>query len=345
MSGSRRARSRWGLLPLALAGAMMVTACDDEVAEPFEIEGTGGVEGLLFFDANEDGAFTPTAGDSALAGVDLVVRERSTEQAFNGASVTTGADGRFLVEALPPGTHDLLIDTLSVPAGVRFCQNPIPVTIYRHEVNYEPVDGRSSCLITIAEAEALAADAEYVTVAGVVTSSPGQITGSNTFVQDETGGVLVYGSLDPAIEVGDYIEVSGTITQYFTTLEITGPTLKSRVAGYGEVEPRAVTTGEIAASGGQAAAEIQGLLVTVQAAELTVAFGADGLNERNGKINDGTGQAEIRIYDGVVEDAATLGEVMSVGTCYDITGIVGDFSETAQIYPRTLDDIEEVPCT
>ncbi|MFP4622547.1 MAG: hypothetical protein ACLFRX_00050 [Gemmatimonadota bacterium] len=341
----RVALTRRGLVPLALAGALMVTACDDEVAPPFDVEGTGGVEGMVFYDADEDGVFTPTAGDSALAGIDLVVRERSTEQAFNNATVTTGADGRFVVDGLPLGTHDLLVDTLSAPAGVRFCQNPLPVTVYRNEVNYEPVGGRSSCLVTIAAAEAMAEEAAYVTVAGVVTSSPGQMYGPNTFIQDETGGLLIYGLDAPDVEVGDYIEVSGTIVQYYNTLELTSPVLKNRVAGYGEAEPEPVTTGQIAAEGGDPESFIQGLLVRVDAAELVVEFGGGGINERNAKINDGSGQTEIRIYDGVVDDAATLNSLMTVGTCYQITGLVGEFGSTGQIYPRTLDDIVEVPCT
>jgi DNA/RNA endonuclease YhcR with UshA esterase domain len=105
-----------------------------------------------------------------------------------------------------------------------------------------------------------------------------------------------------------------------------------------------VTTADIASDGGVSDSFIQGLLVKVEAAELTVAFGGDGLNERNAKINDGSGQTELRLYEGVVEDAATLNDLMSVGTCYDITGVVGEYSQTGQIYPRTLEDIEEVPC-
>lgn len=343
----RGAFRRGGLVSLAFAGALVFTACEDDVAPPFEVEGTGGVEGLVFFDADEDGEFNPTAGDSALAGVDLVVRERSTEQAFSGASVTTNESGRFMVQGLPAGTHDLLIDTLSAPASIRFCQNPMPVTVYLNELNYEGVDGKASCLITIAEAEALAADAEYVTVSGVVTSSPDQISGGNTFLQDETGGILLFGgSLDEdGIEVGDFIEVSGTVVQYYNTLEITNPVLKRLVPDYGAPAPEVVTTEDIAMDGGDPLSLIQGLLVTVEGAELVAAFGSGDLNERNGTLNDGSGPAQIRIYDGVVEDAATLNDVMTAGTCYDVTGVVGEFSQTGQIYPRSTDDIVEVPCS
>lgn len=343
----RAAYTKGWLVPLALAGALVFTACDDETAPPFEVEGSGSIEGLVFYDADEDGVFSPTAGDSALSGVDVLVYERSTDQLFSGASVTTGPNGRFVVEGLPLGTHDLLVDTLTAPGSIRFCQNPQPVTVYRNETTYEPVDGKSSCLVTVAEAEALAADAEFVTVAGVVTSFPGQITGPNMFLQDETGGILVFGgSLDGAgIQNGDFVEISGTIVQYYNTLEITNPVLKAHVPDHGEVEPQLVTTAQISAEGGQPTSFIQGLLVKVEAAELTVEFGGNGMNERNAKINDGSGQAEMRIYNGVVDDAATLNSLMSVGTCYDITGVVGEFGGTGQIYPRSLDDIVEVPCT
>ena len=33
------------------------------------------------------------------------------------------------------------------------------------------------------------------------------------------------------------------------------------------------------------------------------------------------------------------------GKCYDITGILGIFSTTVQLKPRTLADVVEVPCT
>lgn len=346
MGKNMRAVHRRGLLvPLAFAGAMMVTACEDETAPPFEVEGTGSMEGLVFFDADEDGVFTPTAGDSALANVEFLVRERSTDLVLSSSS--TGANGRFLVEGLPLGTHDLFIDTLTVPGTIRFCQNPQPVTVYRSETTYEPVDGKSSCLVTIAEAEALASGAEFVTVAGVVTSSPGQITGPNMFIQDETGGLLIFGGslTGLGIEVGDYVEVSGTIVQYYNTLELTNPEIKAHIPDYGEADPELVTTAQVSAEGGLPTSFIQGLLVTVEAAELTVEFGGGGINERNAKINDGSGQAEIRVYDGLVEDAATLNTLFSVGTCYDITGLVGEFSGTGQLYPRSLDDIVEVPCT
>lgn len=333
------------MAPLAFA-AFVLGGCDPEIAPPFEVEGTGGVEGRVFYDADEDGVYSPTAGDTALSDIQLVVRERSTEQTFNDATVTTDDDGRFNVTDLPLGTHDLFIDTLTAPPSLRFCQNPLPVSIYDNEMSFEAVSGQASCLITVAEAEALAPDVEYVTVAGVVTSSPDQITGGYTYVQDETGGVLVFGTLDPAIEVGDYIEVSGTSELYFGTVEITSPVLKNRIPAYGEVEPTVVETAEIASDAPDFEALIQSLLVTVEAAELTTPFGGfeNELNSRNAKINDGSGQTEIRIYDGVVEESGTLNDLVTVGNCYDITGLTGQFSSTGQIYPRTLDDIEEVPC-
>ncbi|MGK7313584.1 MAG: carboxypeptidase-like regulatory domain-containing protein, partial [Candidatus Longimicrobiales bacterium M2_2A_002] len=101
----QRMAAGWGVLALA---ALAVTACDPDPAPPFEIEGTGGVEGFLFFDANKDAAFSTLDGDFPVVGADVGIFERGTEQAFSGGTATTNANGRFTVTGLPAGTHDLV---------------------------------------------------------------------------------------------------------------------------------------------------------------------------------------------------------------------------------------------
>ena len=51
------------ILPLALSLALLA-ACADDPEPPFAVEGTGRVTGRLFFDADNNGLFTPLGGDS-----------------------------------------------------------------------------------------------------------------------------------------------------------------------------------------------------------------------------------------------------------------------------------------
>jgi hypothetical protein len=104
-------RQRFMGAVLVAAAALGLAACESEVAPPFELEGTGALEGRLFFDAGADGVYDPLAGDEPLAGVQVRVRERGTSTWSPGGQATTGADGRFRIENLPLGTHDVFIDT------------------------------------------------------------------------------------------------------------------------------------------------------------------------------------------------------------------------------------------
>ena len=143
-----------------IAIALGFAGCAD-VAPPLSLAGTGSVEGFLFFDASEDRVFDPSDGDSALVNVGIAIRNRGTQDTFG--SATTGADGRFTVTSVPIGTHDLFIDTLTVPAGISICQNPLQVTVFLDESQFSEVPGRPGCLITVGDAKA-AAVGEFVIV-------------------------------------------------------------------------------------------------------------------------------------------------------------------------------------
>lgn len=336
----------WGVLVLA---ALAVTACDQDPAPPFEIEGTGGVEGFLFYDADQDGSFSAVAGDYEVAGADVVIFERGTQQAFSGASATTDAGGRFTVTGLPAGTHDLMIDTTTTPSEVAFCQNPVPVTVYLGEVPRYDVAGRGGCVISIAEAEQFDPTAgEYVTVSGIVTSYPGQVDNSYTWIEDSSGGIQIFssalGGQTPPIEIGDRIEVSGTLSSYGDQLQIAGAVaLNAHEEDVLTPVPASSTTGEITAAGPDPTDPLQGMLVTLTGVEVTEAFGSGSLHEQNAHIDDGSGQTILRVDDGVA-DPGQLNTLFPVGNCYDITGLVGSFGGDGQIFPRSTDDMVEVAC-
>ncbi len=321
----------------ALGGLFLVTAlaaaCEDP-APPLEIEGTGSVAGLVFFDANEDGVFDPSDGDTPVDGVGLEVRDRGTGDAFSGANGTTGADGRFEITGLPLGTHDLRVDEASVPEGVSICQNPIPVSVFLNETSFADVRGRPACLITIAEAKETPIPS-FVIVQGIVTSFPGQIESGWTYIQDGSAGTKLFGGVleGLGIELGDRIEIGGDSELFSGDFDITNLTLRQVTPDVGELAT--------AASGGDITDPVQGGFIRVEAAELTAPFGTG--NIQNALIDDGSGAVIIRIDDGVA-NRNTLNDLFTVGLCYDINGFGAIFSGAGQIFPRSLADIVEVPC-
>jgi hypothetical protein len=334
---------RFGLAVAALA--LAAAACDPEIAPQFVLQGAGALDGLLFTDADRNGAFDPSAGDDPVPGVTLLVRERGTEQTFTGATVVTDAGGRFTVPELPLGTHDLFIDTTTVPSGVAFCQNPVQVTIARGQVRFAPVGGRFGCIIDIADAEAQP-QGTFVTVRGLVTAAPGQIRSEASYIEDETGAVQLFdGDLRTlGIEVGDRIEVSGTLGSFGQELEILdNVTLNAIDKAFAVPVPDTLTSAEVAAAGAPPTNPVQGTFVIVRRAQQMSAFTLGG--GRNAQFNDGSGVMEVRIEVGLI---ASSGDVTTTfpntGACYDITGVIGSFNLVAQLKPRTLADLEVVPC-
>lgn len=337
---------RWPRVALPIAAALALVACEEDTAPPFATEGVGGVEGILFFDADRNAAFDPSAGDTVVAGATVLVRNRGTEDTFEDAQAVTDAAGRFEVQGLPPGTHDLFVDTMTVAAGVAFCQNPLPVSIAINLTRFAAVAGREGCVIPIADAEALGADA-FVTIQGVVTAAPGQLrsAGDNAYIEDASGGVLLFGGdlSGRGIEVGDLIEVSGTLSLFNGEFEVAG-TLRVNDVVKAFTTPQAalVTTSQVATAGTPSENPLQGTFLRVLGAEQISAFSTGG--GRNAQFDDGSGAMEVRIESGLVPTASNVAAMFPPGKCYDVTGVLGSFNGVAQLKPRTLADMEEVPC-
>ena len=90
-------------------------------------------------------------------------------------------------------------------------------TLYAKWVDY---------VATVAEVRALADDAEAKT-AGVVNF----ISGKNVYIQDATGGLLVYTTETPTCKVGDKIVVKGTKVMYGGIAELKSAVIESAEAG------------------------------------------------------------------------------------------------------------------
>lgn len=332
----------------ALAAGALSTACDEDLAPAFVIEGSGAIEGLLFFDADRNQAYDPSAGDTVVAGATVLVRERGTDLALTGGQAVSNTAGRFRIASLPPGTHDLFVDTTTIPAGFFFCQNPRPVSVVIDAVRFVDVVARGGCVVAIEDAEAAGAG-PFVTVQGIVTAAPGsyRTQGDNAYIEDQSGGIQLFGTalIGLGIAVGDRLEVSGTMTLFNDELEVTGLRVNEVVPNVTTPQPALVTTAEIAAAGSPPTQPLQGRFVRIVGAIHVSAFGNPGSGGRNAPFNDGSGASEVRIESGVLADTNAIDTQFPGGKCYDIIGVVGTFRGTAQLKPRSLADIQEVPCT
>ncbi len=335
---------RKSLASFLVVGTLALSACDSDPAPLFQFDGAGEIDGFLFLDEGRTGFFDPFDGDRPLAGVPFEIRDRGTTRVFGSGAGLTGSDGRFAVSGLPVGTHDLWLDPAGLPEGALLCRNPRPVSIYMNEAAEALVAAEPVCLISIQEAKDAGIGA-FVNVSGIVTSFPGQLRGQYTYIQDGSAGVRIFSALleGQGIEVGDRLTLTGEMAIFNNDLQLVDPGLDEIEPGVGAPTPQTTTTGALAEAGPAPAHPLQGRLVVVRAAQLQTLFVTGG--NRNAQINDGTGAMEVRIEAALSAAGDAINERFTVGACYDIIGVVGNFQGTAQVFPRSFDDITEVACS
>jgi hypothetical protein len=320
-------------------GAVVVTAlaaCKDQPAPPFEAEGTGSISGLLFFDADNNGQFTPIGGDTLLTNVPVRLLARAGNELL--AQTTSSASGTFAFAGVPLGTHSLqVMGSEALTGALVFCNNPLPASVYRDENRFLAVPGKLGCVIPIAEAEALEQGAA-ITVAGVVTVGQGRFRGDNVVIQDFTGGFTVFGvGASFALAEGDSIEVTGTLGQFGGEPQLVSPRITTVKRGVGEVEPRERTAAQMSAAT-PTSADVGRLLVIRDAQVTSLA----GPTDRDGTITDATGSVALRLDGNALTAIGTA--AFAADKCYDITGVLSTFNGTPQLKPRIPADVAEVPC-
>ena len=321
----------------ALALILGVVACDDEIAPPFAPEGQGTIAGRLYFDADNNGLYTPVGGDVPFAGRTVTVLERGSSDVL--ATGQTDAEGAFTFTGLPTGTHDLLVDPTQLVQGtdtLRLCQSPLPVSVYIAEQAFVSLNAKLGCVIPISQV-VRSAEGIFVTVAGIVTAPPGVFRANNLYLQDATGGLQVFGLPGGlGIELGDSIEVSGEVDVFSTEFQIANPRVAPNIKkGVGAPPPLDITTGELGAL--TPTSSTMGRLVKVYG--VTVGAFASG----NAPIDDGTGPSQVRLDSNV--SGTVPQSTFQAGSCYDITGVVGIFNNAAQLKPRGPGDIAQVACS
>lgn len=324
------------LISSLAVGLALFSACAEDPEPPFAVEGTGRVTGQLFFDADNNGLFTPLGGDTLLRNVEVQLRERGSSVVID--EMTTDASGAFVFEGIPPGTHDVfLVQDTAVTKNLVFCVNPLRASVYRDETAFITAPAKRGCVIRINVAEALPL-ASPVTVAGIVTARQGTYRSDNTYIQDPTGGMQVFGLPALNLQIGDSIEVSGILGQFGGELQVINPIVAPNRTATTAPAPLERTTGAIAAAVAATGArepDVGRLLVVRHATVGTFTSG-------NALLNDGSGAIQIRLDNNAATAIPTATFV--AGRCYDVVGILGFFNGTPQLKPRMLADVTEVPC-
>lgn len=317
---------------LVLAAAVpLVAACDTGPAAPFVIDEVGALEGLVFYDADRDGRFDPSAGDSLLSNVTVTVRERGTQRTLANGQAVTGAAGRFRIENLPLGTHHLYVDTAAlVSAGMRLCQNPLPASVYRNEDRFMTLNAVAACLINIAEAKTRPQGTPVV-VRGVVTVRQGAHRNDNFYLQDRTSGIQVFGIPALGLVVGDSVEVTGVMGAFNLEQQINNPVVSRLGEATALVEPRLAV--------GRDVADIrwEGELLRLENVEVT-AVQTGTASGYNVNMRDEQGTAfEIRVEGGLIPTIPQAS--WQVGARYDLVGVLGRFNALGQLKLRASNEV------
>ena len=186
---------------------------------------------------------------------------------------------------------------------------------------YDPV----AHIIPIASARAQSVGTK-VTIAGRVTSA--DQLGSPSYLQDPTGGIPVFDfTLSNNVEIGDSLVVTGPIGVFQSQVQVSGSGISFFKADSTVriPAPRIISINQLAAN--------EGMLVTVQDVEL-VNKSFVFYPQSTERMSNGAVEADLRI-DGDT-DLPGLAKPQGI---VDITGVVGRFQTSAQLLPRSREDV------
>jgi predicted extracellular nuclease len=170
---------------------------------------------------------------------------------------------------------------------------------------------------------------------GLAVLTSGVVTGvydSRATIQDGSGaysGIWVYGS-DVALQVGDAVEVTATVGEYYDLTQLTSPSVT--ILSQGNALPAA----ELLSTGAMNDEQWEGVLVqtTGTVDEEAFGYGEWSLDDTSGPV-----RADDLGYDAIGAGLVTLGAMIQVTGALDFS--YGDF----KIQPRDVNDVLLYGCT
>jgi phosphatidylserine/phosphatidylglycerophosphate/cardiolipin synthase-like enzyme len=219
------------------------------------------------------------------------------------------------------GTHPDSIYALSSQPGLLVYGTPKPISAVK-------VNNASGVPLLLNQ---------LVTVRGIVTAG-NEFGGGPTFIQDNSGGIAIYGSaLSRSVRIGDEIMVTGTMQPFNGLCEIVSPILHSILSTGNSVDPLVVTVGQIAHDGTGGVENYEGMLVRLN----DVTTSASGTwAYANYSLFGGGDTTQVRIDD----STNIIGTPVPAGA-FDLVGVVGQYVTSSpyiggyQVQPRFTADI------
>ena len=282
------------------------------------------------------------AGGTFAAGTDYAVSDPS--DMTNSVPVRVGSAADTEVDGLAiPATPITVLGVVGQFSGSDPAAGYQILPILEADVDGSGTGGGT---VTVAEARALGAGAT-VTLEVTVTRARGAFT----YAQDATGGITIRQTsggffddvADGTIEPGTTLEVTGTLSEFNSLLQINGGDLDSyTITGSGPVPAaQAVTLAELAANG----EDYEGELVEVTDVSIDPAGAAAFMAGTNYAVTDPT-DASNAVALRIVNAADTDLEGLAIPTMpTTVTAVVGQFSSADpaagyQLLPILEDDVE-----
>lgn len=184
---------------------------------------------------------------------------------------------------------------------------------------------------------------DLVTLRGIVTVS--NQFGSPSYIQDNTGGISVFGSsFSNAVQIGDEVLVTGTITQFNGLNQIENPTLHTIISSGNNVEPILATPTMLSNDGVGGIENYEGRLVRVNGVLVTELNGSTVSNwaYKNYMLTGASASDTVQIR--IDNDTQIIGLVAPAGR-FDVVGVLSQFKTSVpfiggyQLMPRVPADI------
>lgn len=171
-------------------------------------------------------------------------------------------------------------------------------------------------LETISIASARTQQSGAVQIKGTITA----VIGQTVHIQDETAGLVLYGTLPFTPTVGQHVEVSGNLIEYRNLLELEAVKLVAEHGTQPLPTPKVVTAATLNEA-------VEGQLVSIR----DVAIGEESSSNFSATVADGAV---------TIRDAARAG-VVANRTYDEIIGVVQQYNDVYQIIPRSSADLIE----